>query len=375
MNPILRTFVLVAAGAALLVNSGCSTGKHPVSSKVQIDRKPWGSLPDGTAVDLYTLRNAHGVEAKISNYGGIVTSLLVPDRSGKFGDVVLGYDHVEGYLKSTPYFGALVGRYANRIARGRFSIDGKSYTLATNNYPNSLHGGVKGFDKQVWSGRIVNTPEGRALQLSYTSRDGEEGFPGNLHVTATYTLTADNALRLDYSATTDQPTVLNLTQHSYFNLAGKGDVLGHVVEMAADRYTPVDATLIPNGEPAPLTGTPFDFRKATAIGARINEASEQLKFGMGYDHNYVFPKRVGDLTIMARVTEPTTGRVLEVISTEPGLQFYTGNFLDGTITGKGGWVYQQRNAFCMEPGHFPDSPNQKNFPSAVLRPGQIAEER
>ncbi len=337
---------------------------------MQIDKAPWGKLTDGTPVDLYTLRNGNGMVARISNYGGIVTSLMAPDRNGQLGDVVLGYDQVEGYLKSTPYFGCLVGRYANRIAKGKFSIDGNTFTVATNNGPNHLHGGLKGFDKVVWSGRVVNGPDGRALELTYTSPDGEEGYPGNLRVTATYTLTADNGLRLDYRATTDKPTVLNLTQHSYFNLAGKGDVLGHLVEIGADRYTPVDETLIPTGELAALQGTPLDFRKATAIGARINDPHPQMKFGGGYDHNYVFPKRVGDLTIMARVTEPTTGRVLEVISTEPGMQFYTGNFLDGTITGKGGWTYQQRHAFCMEPGHYPDSPNQKTFPSTALRPGQ-----
>ena len=372
MNSILRNLVLLTAGTLLLANSGCqSTGVSSLpKEKVDISKQPWGRLPDGTAVDLYTLRNRHGVEAKISNYGGIVTSLLAPDRNGKLGDVVLGYDQLDGYLKSTPYFGCLVGRYANRIAKGKFTLEGKTYTLATNNGPNHLHGGVKGFDKAVWAGRIINSPEGRALELTYTSKDGEEGYPGNLKVTATYTLTADNGLRLDYRATTDQPTVLNLTQHSYFNLAGQGDVLGHVVEIAADRFTPVDATLIPTGELAPLANTPLDFRKATAIGARIEDAHPQMQYGGGYDHNYVFPKRVGDLTILARVAEPNSGRVLEVISTEPGMQFYTGNFLDGTITGKGGWTYQKRNAFCMEPGHYPDSPNQKNFPSTVLRPGQ-----
>jgi aldose 1-epimerase len=322
-------------------------------------------------VALYTLKNAKGAEAKISNYGGIVVSLKMPDRQGQLGDVVLGYDTLAGYLKETPYFGCLVGRYGNRIAKGRFTLNGQTYTLATNNGPNALHGGLKGFDKAVWKARAIQSSSGPALELRHLSKDGEEGYPGNLDVTATYTLTGDNALRLDYVATTDKPTVVNLTQHSYFNLAGQGDVLRHVVYLNADRFTPVDSTLIPTGELKPVDGTPFDFRKPTAIGARINQDDPQLKFGGGYDHNWVInQKQPGELTLQARVTEPTTGRVLEVLSTEPGLQFYTGNFLDGTITGKGGRVYQFRNGFCMEPQHYPDSPNQPNFPSVVLRPGQ-----
>jgi len=330
---------------------------------------PFGAV-DGRPVDLYTLRNAKGAEARISNYGGIVVSLKVPDRTGNLGDVVLGYDHLAGYLKETPYFGCLVGRYGNRIAKGKFTLNGVTHTLAVNNGPNALHGGLKGFDKRVWQASAKDGPGGPQLELRYVSKDGEEGYPGKLTVQAVYTLTEDNGLKLEYTATTDQDTVLNLTHHSYFNLAGKGDILSHVVMMPADRFTPVDSTLIPTGELKPVAGTPFDFRQPTAIGARINQADPQLKFGGGYDHNWVFPKRVGELTLLARVTEPGSGRVMEVWSTEPGLQFYTGNFLDGKITGKGGWVYQFRNGFCMEPQHYPDSPNQPNFPTTVLKPGQ-----
>jgi len=341
----------------------------PTSGNVA--QAPFGAMPDGTPVTLYTLRNANGVEATICNYGGIVTSLKVPDRNGKLGDVVLGYDNLAGYLKETPYFGSLIGRYGNRIAKGKFTLNGQTYTLATNNGPNALHGGLKGFDKVVWSAKPTMSPEGPALELQYVSKDGEEGYPGTLTVSAVYTLTRDNALRLDYSATTDKDTVVNLTQHSYFNLAGKGDILGHEVMINADKYTPVDETLIPTGELPSVAGTPFDFRKATTIGARIKDDNQQLKFGGGYDHNWVIAKPMGKLALMARVLEPTTGRVLEVLSTEPGLQFYSGNFLDGTITGKGGWVYQFRNGFCMEPQHYPDSPNQPGFPSVVLKPGQV----
>jgi aldose 1-epimerase len=360
---------IIGLGACLAAAGwvGCaSTG----TGKGQITSAPFGQLADGQAVTIYTLKNARGVEARISNYGGIVVSLLVPDRQGQFGDVVLGYDTLAGYLKETPYFGCLVGRYGNRIAKGKFTLNGQTYTLATNNGPNALHGGLKGFDKVLWNARPYQSPAGPALELHYRSRDGEEGYPGNLDVTATYTLTRDNALRLDYVATTDKATVLNLTQHSYFNLAGQGDILGHVVQLNASKFTPVDSTLIPTGELKPVDGTPFDFRRPTAIGARINQDDPQLKFGGGYDHNWVISQKPGELTLQARVTEPTTGRVLEVLSTEPGLQFYTGNFLDGTITGKGGRVYQFRNAFCMEPQHYPDSPNQPNFPSVVLSPGQ-----
>jgi aldose 1-epimerase len=361
-------FTLLSLGLGAAVLAGCAGVSS--SAPGQFSRQPFGQTKDGTAVDLYTLRNHRGAEAKISNYGGLVISLKVPDRNGKSGDVVLGYDNLADYIKSSPYFGAMIGRYGNRIAKGKFTLDGKEYTLAVNNGPNALHGGLKGFDKVVWEPKMRATPEGPALELRYLSKDGEEGFPGNLSVTAVYTLTEDNALKLEYTATTDKDTVVNLTQHSYFNLAGHGDILGHVVMMPASRFTPVDSTLIPTGELRPVEGTPFDFRKPTAIGARIHAQDEQLRFGGGYDHNFVIDKPLGELGLMARVSEPTTGRVLEVLSTEPGLQFYSGNFLDGKNKGKGGWVYQFRNGFCMEPQHFPDSPNKPEFPSVVLKPGQ-----
>ena len=361
----LSLFVAALAAACLLGCASIDTGSG------QVTKQSFGTSPDGKPVDIFTLRNRRGMEARICNYGGIVTSLKVPDRNGQFGDVVLGYDNLDGYIKSSPYFGCLVGRYGNRIAKGKFKLNGQEYTLATNNYPNALHGGIKGFDKVVWDAKILATPEGPGLELRYLSKDGEEGYPGNLSVTAVYTLTDDNGLKLDYHATTDKDTVVNLTQHSYFNLAQRGDILGHVVMMPADRFTPVDSTLIPTGELRPVQGTPFDFRTPTAIGTRIQQDDQQLKFGNGYDHNWVFTKNTGQLTLLARVTEPTTGRVLEVLSTEPGLQFYSGNFLDGTITGKGGWTYQFRNGFCMEPQHYPDSPNQSAFPSTVLKPGQV----
>jgi len=349
--------------------AGCVSPHHPAG---EVSRKPFGKTADGTPVDIFTLRNANGMEARICTYGGIIVSLKVPDRNGKLGDVVLGYDKLDSYLTNSPFFGALIGRYGNRIARGKFTLDGHEYKLATNNFPNALHGGNKGFDKVVWEPKLMSFAgaEGPSLELHYLSKDGEEGYPGNLDVTAVYTLTSDNSVKLQYTARTDKDTVVNLTQHSYFNLAGNGDILGHVVMMPADKFTPVDSTLIPTGELRPVQGTPFDFRTPTAVGARINQPDEQLKFGGGYDHNWVFEKRIGDLTLLARVTEPTTGRVMEVWSTEPGLQFYSGNFLDGTITGKYGHVYKFRNGFCMEPQHFPDSPNHPQFPSVVLKPGE-----
>lgn len=352
-------------GALCLVS--CASNK-PMSGS--ITKSPFGQA-DGKAVDLYTLRNSHGAEAQICNYGGIVTSLKVADKSGKFTDVVLGYDNLDGYIKSTPYFGALVGRYGNRIANAKFKLDGKEYTLAQNNGVNSLHGGVKGFDKVVWAAKSMLTKSGPALELNYTSKDGEEGFPGNLKVTAVYTLTEDSALRVDFTATTDADTHCNLTHHSYFNFAGKGDVLNHVVQINADRFTPVDGSLIPTGTLQPVKETPFDFTTPTLVGARIKNDDAQLKLGNGYDHNWVLNKpKAGELTLAATVTEATSGRVMEVWTTEPGMQFYSGNFLDGTITGKGGWTYQFRDGFCMEPQHYPDSPNQPGFPTTVLKPGQ-----
>jgi aldose 1-epimerase len=337
-----------------------------------VNKAPFGKTPDGTSVEIYMLRNKNGVEARIVTYGGILVSLKTPDKSGNFADIVLGYDNLEGYLKRNPYFGALVGRYGNRIAKGRFSLNGNTYSLATNNNgQNHLHGGLKGFDKVVWQAKTLETPAGPALQLDYLSKDGEEGYPGNLAVTATYTLTADNAIRLDFKASTDKDTICNLTQHSYFNLRGEGDVLDYLVQINAEKFTPIDNTMIPTGELRPVAGTPFDFRKSTPISPGIHSQDEQIQFAKGYDHNWVFNKPAGQLGLVASVSDKISGRRLEVFTTEPGMQFYTGNFLDGTITGKGGAKYLQRQAFCMEPQHFPDSPNHPSFPSVELKPGQV----
>jgi aldose 1-epimerase len=338
-----------------------------------VGKSPFGKTPEGGPVEIYTLRNSRGMEAQIATYGGIVTSLKVPDKNGNFGDVVLGYDNLDGYIKNNPYFGALIGRYGNRIAKGKFSLNGRTHTLATNNGPNTLHSGLKGFDKVVWKVQKAEIVEqGPKLELTYLSKDGEEGFPGNLSVTAIYTLTEENTLRLDFSATTDKQTVCNLTHHSYFNLRGSGDILDHVAQINADKFTPVDGTLIPTGELRPVNGTPFDFRKPTPIGLRINDAQdEQIKFAKGYDHNFVLNKKSQELSLAARVYEPESGRAMELWTTAPGMQFYTGNFLDGTITGKGGRVYKFRDGFCLEPQGFPDSPNQLNFPSTELHLGEI----
>jgi aldose 1-epimerase len=371
MKKIMQFVMLSSAGLGAACFVGCATMSKPTGT---ISQAPFGKTTDGTPVEIYTLRNSKGMEARIMTYGGIVVSLKVPDKNGKFGDVVLGYDNLDDYVKNNPFFGALVGRYGNRIAKGKFTLDGTEYTLAQNNAPNNLHGGPIGFDKKVWKvARADVGPDGPRLELTCLSQDSDQGFPGNLKVTATYTLTDENGLRLDYTAMTDKDTVCNLTQHSYFNLAGKGDILNHQVFINADKFTPVDSTLIPTGELKPVAGTPFDFRTATTVGARINADNEQIKFGSGYDHNWVINKTLGKLGLVARITEPTTGRAMEVWSTEPGVQFYTGNFLDGSITGKGGWVYQRRNGLCFEPQHYPDSPNHPEFPSAELKPGQTYE--
>ena len=371
MKRMIRSYLMLNTLGVALMLAGCVSQKCCCSKmSCASPAADFGATPDGTPVQIYTLKNSSGMEARIMTYGGIIQSLKVPDKNGQLGDVVLGYDDLNGYITNSPYFGALIGRYGNRIARGHFTLDGVTYTLATNNVPNSLHGGVKGFDKVVWHAKPGHSAQGPTLELTYTSHDGEEGFPGTLQVTALYTLTGDNAIRLDYTATADKDTVVNLTQHSYFNLAGSGDILGHSVYINADRFTPVDETLITTGELKPVDGTPFDFRTPTAIGARIGNDDEQLKFGKGYDHNWVVNHPMGEPGLDARVTEPASGRVLEVWSTEPGLQFYSGNFLDGSITGKGGRVYQFRNGFCMEPQHYPDSPNHDNFPSVVLHPGE-----
>ena len=339
----------------------------------KLEQRSFGKTPDGQAVSLYTLRNASGMEVTVSNYGGVITTVKVPDKNKKFGDVVLGFDSVDYYAAkdNTSYFGALIGRYGNRLAHGRFTLDGHTYQVPTNDGPNSLHGGAVGFNRRIWQAKDVSTASAPALELHYLSPDGEQGFPGNLNVTVRYTLGNQNDLRIDYSATTDKDTVLNLTNHSYFNLAGPGSgtVLNHRLMLAADQFTPVDGTLIPTGKLQSVEGTPFDFRKEMRIGAHINDSDEQLKLGKGYDHNFVL-NTSGDLSKMAvRVEEPTTGRVLEVFTDQPGVQFYTGNFLNGQTKGIGG-AYQFRSALCLETQHFPDSPNHPNFPSTELKPGQ-----
>jgi len=334
-----------------------------------VDSEIFGQLADGSVVHVFTLTNKSGMEARILNYGGIVLSLKVPDRNGVMGDVVLGFDKLEDYVVKSPYFGCLVGRFGNRIAGGKFVLNGKTFTLAKNDGENSLHGGLKGFDKVVWAATTEIKANGPSLALHYVSKDGEEGFPGTLSVTAVYTLTEDNALELNFTAVTDKNTVVNLTHHSYFNLACKGDVLEHEVTINAEAFTPVNAALIPTGELRPVAGTPLDFRKPEKIGARINSSDQQMKYGGGYDHNWVLKKNEGKLGLAATVLEPLSGRVMEVLTTAPATQFYTGNFLNGII-GKGGCVYQARNGFCFEPQHFPDSPNQPSFPSTLLQPGQ-----
>ena len=367
-----KSVVLCAALALGALSCGkTETSPAPTAAVPNVTKKPFGQTADGQAVELYTLKNANGVEASIMTLGAILVSFKAPDKNGSFGDIVLGFDSLEGYLKPNPYFGAVVGRYGNRIAKGRFTLNGKTYKLAVNNGPNSLHGGIKGFDKVVWTGRAIESGEKPGVELKYLSKDGEEGYPGNLDVTVTYTLSPKNELEIDYVATTDKATVLNLTNHSYFNLSGGAapDILNHVLMINADKYTPVDAGLIPTGELQPVEGTPFDFRKPTAIGTRIGEKDEQLKRGGGYDHNFVINRSGSGLELAARVTDPASGRTLEVLSTEPGVQFYTGNFLDGTLTGRGGKAIAHRSGFCLETQHFPDSPNHPAFPTTVLKPG------
>ncbi len=346
-----------------LLASACSTEKKDSMQDHQEDHHP--TLQDATD----TLTNKNGLVAVITPFGGKVISLWVPDKTGKSGDVVLGYDLADEYIKGNPYFGALIGRYGNRIAKGKFSIDGKEYQLATNNGANALHGGPDGFHNLLWQKK---TSAPNQLVLTYLSTDGEEGYPGNLNAQVTYTLTDDNELMIDYEAVADAPTIVNLTHHSFFNLAGEGngDILNHVLMINGDKFTPVDSGLIPTGERKPVKGTPFDFTRPTPIGKRIDDADEQLKKGKGYDHNWVLNKKTNELSLAATVAEPTSGRVMEVWTTEPGLQFYSGNFLDGTNIGKGGKKYDFRTGFCLEAQHFPDSPNHPDFPTTVLRPGE-----
>lgn len=364
----------IAALTPLVVAAGlvaCAPTPATKKEAPKVTKTSFGKTAEGTEVYLYTLKNSKGMEAAITNYGGIVVSLMTPDKNGQFADIVLGFDSLDGYLKEHPYFGAIVGRYGNRIGGAKFSISGKEYKLAANNGPNSLHGGIKGFDKKVWAAQVDDATN--SLILSYSSPDMEEGYPGKLDVQVTYTLTEANELRINYKATTDKETVVNLTNHSYFNLAGQGngDILNHSIQIMSEKTTPVDATLIPTGELKDVAGTPFDFTAPHKIGERINDTSdEQIKFGGGYDHNFVVDGQAGSLRPAARVTEPTSGRAMEVLTTEPGVQFYTGNFLDGTLKGKGGKVYPKRSGLCLETQHFPDSPNKPQFPTTTLKPGQ-----
>jgi aldose 1-epimerase len=358
------------AALAIVVGFLCSLPAAEDKKMAKVEKRSFGKTPDGTEVDLYVLTNSNGMTAKIMTYGATLTELQVPDRDGKFADVVLGFDNLEGYLAGHPFFGSTVGRCANRIAKGRFTLDGKEYKLATNNGPNHLHGGTKGFDKVVWKAAVQRTEPGAlAVKFDYLSKDGEEGYPGNLNAEVTYTLTDKNELRLEYKATTDKATPVNLTNHTYFNLAGQGsgDILGHVLKLEAVEYTPTDATLIPTGEIKPVKDTPLDFTTPTPIGKHIAEIKADP---VGYDHNFVLGKGGRKPTQAARVVEPKTGRVMEVMTTEPGVQFYTGNFLDGKNKGKGGAVYNKHAGFCLETQHFPDSVNHSNFPNVILKPGE-----
>jgi aldose 1-epimerase len=367
---------LLFVGELLLAGSLSSQGMRGT-----IRKESFGKTASGAQIDLYTLSNKKGMEVAITNFGATVVALKVPDRAGKAADVVLGFDTLEGYENGTAYFGATVGRYGNRIGGGQFAIDGNTYTLPKNNGNNTLHGGVVGFNKRVWKAQEIASKDGESVEMSYLSADGEEGFPGNLSVKVVFTLPADrNELKINYTATTDKDTVLNLTNHSYFNLAGEGngDILDHLLTLHAKQFTPVDKTLIPTGELRDVADTPMDFTSATAIGKRINENYEQLVFGKGYDHNWVIASGGGKgltLTLAAEAYDPKSGRKLDVLTTEPGVQFYSGNFLDGSAKGKGNKAYGQRAAFCLETQHFPDSPNHPNFPSTLLKPNSVFHSR
>ncbi len=367
---VLRLTLGLLLGLASVFPLPASPAPPESSQQLKVTKEPFGVLPDGKAVELYTLTNAHGMRVRVMTYGGVIVSLDVPDRNGKGGDIVLGYEHLDGYLAKSPYFGAIVGRFGNRIKNAQFSLDGKVYTLAKNNPPNTLHGGFKGFDKVLWRGQPFQKEKEVGLILQYTSRDGEEGYPGTLQVTVTYTLDDRNQFTIHYQATTDS-TLITLASHSAFNLAGEGngDILGHVVLFNADSYTPFDSTLIPTGRIASVTGTPLDFTTPTAVGSRIGEKFDQLAFGHGYDSNFVINRKGAGLELAAGIYEPKSGRIMEIDTTEPGEQFYSGNNLDGSIIGKHGHVYQRHAGFCLLTQHYPDSPNRPEFPSCILRPG------
>ena len=362
----------VLAGLAIAASLIMAAQFPQLKGPTHVKSGTFGKASDGKEAHLYTLTNKNGMEVAISDYGATIVSIKTADRSGKFADIVLGYDSAEGYEKGDSYFGATIGRYGNRIAHGQFVLDGHTYTLAKNNGENSLHGGAAPFNKVFWAAKETPSADGAALQCSYLSKDGEGGYPGNLSVRVTFTLTGNNELKIEYSATTDKDTVLNLTNHSYFNLSGEGsgDILKEQMQLHAARFTPVDETLIPAGELQSVEATPFDFRNSTVIGSRIDKDNQQLQYGRGYDHNWVIDGTGnGKMVAAARAYDPASGRVLEISTTEPGIQFYTGNFLDGTIHGKGGKVYVHRGAFCLETQHFPDSPNHPAFPSTELKPG------
>ncbi len=374
-----RTFALLVPALVLLGMAGCQKPAK-TTMKPTVTSAPFGTTPDGKAVKIFTMKNSNGLEVKAMTYGAIITSIETPDKTGKLGDIVLGFDSLGGYTNAAyiahlPYFGAVVGRYANRIAGGKFTLDGKQYQLPTNDGPNSLHGGTKGFDQRVWDGAPFQNDTAAGVVLTYTSPDGQEGYPGTLKVRVTYTLLNSNELEVQYHATTDKPTIINLAQHSYWNLEndGKTSILTHKIMINADSFTPIDSVFIPTGKIESVAGTPFDFRTPHEIGARINEDNQQLKYAKGYDDNWVLNKTPKDpatgLTVAAKVWAPTSGRTLEVLTNQPGIQFYSGNFLDGTITGKYGITYGHRAAFALETQHFPDSPNHPNFPSTELRPG------
>ncbi|MCM2129465.1 aldose epimerase family protein [Larsenimonas rhizosphaerae] len=382
------SFSCLALGASLgflAANPALADDSGAMNTPESVERSAFGTLPDGRRVDLYRIVNGNGVEMEVTNYGGIITSLKTPDAQGRLDDIVLGFGSLDGYLsdayrQSNPYFGALIGRYGNRIAGGTFELNGKTYDLAKNDGPNHLHGGDKGFNRVLWNATPFENDSGSGLVLTYTSADGEEGYPGKLDVEVTYTLTDNNELAIDYKATTTRATPVNLTQHSYFNLGGEGsgDILDHQVMINADEFTPINETLIPTGEIKSVKGTPFDFTKATAIGEQINDDNQQLVRARGYDHNFVIDRASATddtLVLAARVSDPESGRVMEVATTEPGIQFYSGNFLDGTLTGKGGNAYGHRSGLALETQHYPDSPNQADFPSTILKPGDTYQSR